>query len=154
MNRKELTRRAADLLRLNDVRKPVSIPKQVLHISDDEGNQRDFSVRKADKKVLFTIEDVEAILDALLNVTHDAIRHGEQVTIRGFGTLCLRYRKGRELKHVSTGEDTIQEARYSPKFVCGKDLKFSAKRYELSLGDLNDPLPIFEDEDTIEDGDE
>lgn len=151
MNRKELTRRTADLLRLNDVRKPVVIPKQVLHISDDEGNQRDFSVKKADKKALFTIEDVEAILDALLSVTHDAIRHGEQVTIRGFGTLCLRFRKAREMKHVSTGEDTISEARYLPKFISGKDLKFSAKRYELSLGDLNEPLPVFEDNVT-EDG--
>ena len=55
MNRKEFARRVATLMREKDIRKPVSIPKQVFHISDDEGNSRDFVVRKTDKSVQFTI---------------------------------------------------------------------------------------------------
>lgn len=143
MNRKELSRRATELLRDNDVRKPISIPKQVFHISDDDGNVREFSVKKPDKKVLYTVEDVEQILDALLGATHESLRRGEPVTIRGFGTLGLKYRKSRELVHVGTGEDTVAEARYSPKFTAGAALKLSAKLYEISLDELNEELPVY-----------
>lgn len=143
MNRKELSRRATELLRDNDVRKFVSIPKQVFHISDDEGNVREFSVKKPDRKVLYTVEDVEQILDALLSATHESLRRGEPVTIRGFGTLGLKYRKSRELVHVGTGEETFAEARYLPKFTSGSALKLSAKLYEVSLDGLNESLPVY-----------
>lgn len=148
MNRKEFARRIATLMREKDIRKPVSIPKQVFHISDDEGNARDFVVRKTDKSVQFTIEDVESMLDAITFVIEDSIRHGEEISIRGFGTLGLHYRKSRKLKHVGTGEDTVAEARYVPKFTPGHDLRLSAKMYELSLSDMDEPLPVYnEDED-------
>ena len=58
MNRNEFVRRVTSVMRENDIRKPVSSPKQVFHISDDEGNSKDFVVRKTDKKVIFTIDDV------------------------------------------------------------------------------------------------
>ena len=148
MNRKEFARRIATLMREKDIRKPVSIPKQVFHISDDEGNARDFVVRKTDKSVQFTIEDVESMLDAIIFVIEDSIRHGEEISIRGFGTLGLHYRKSRKLKHVGTGEDTVAEARYVPKFTSGHDLRLSAKMYQLSLSDMDEPLPVYnEDED-------
>lgn len=60
MNRKELVRRIANVMRENNIRKPVSSQKQVFHISDDEGNTKDFVVKKTDKGVLFTYDDVEA----------------------------------------------------------------------------------------------
>lgn len=149
MNRKEFTRRTAALMREKDIRKPISIPKQVFHISDDEGNSKDFVVKKVDKNAQYTIEDVESILDALLYVIEDAMKHGEEISIRGFGTLGLHYRKSRKLKHVGTGEDTVAEARYVPKFSPGHDLKLSAKIYELSLPGTDTEMP---DNDTIEDG--
>lgn len=154
MNRKEFARRVASLMREKDIRKPVSVPKQVLHISDDEGNARDFVVRKTDKSVQFTIEDVEAMLDSIIYVIEDSLKHGEEVSIRGFGTLGLHYRKSRKLKHVGTGEDTVAEARYIPKFAPGHDLRLSAKMYELSLSDVTEPLPVYSDDEyDEEDGD-
>ena len=65
MNRKELVRRIANVMRENNIRKPVSSQKQVFHISDDEGNTKDFVVKKTDKGVLFTYDDVEAMMDTL-----------------------------------------------------------------------------------------
>ena len=145
MNKKELSRRIAAALRDQDIRKSVSAPKKVFHISDDEGNQKDFILKTTEKRVLFTVDDVEAIIDTCIEVIIDALKHGDPVTIRGFGTLGLKYRKGRTLKHVETGEEVEASSRFLPKFSFGSDLRMAAKLYELSLGDLNDNanLPIF-----------
>ena len=86
MNRKELVRRIAAVMKDNGIRKPISSPKQVFHISDDEGNTKDFVVKKTDKSVLFTIDDVESMVDAFICVIEDALKHGDSVSIRGFGT--------------------------------------------------------------------
>lgn len=133
MNRKELVRRIANVMRENDIRKPVSSQKQVFHISDDEGNSKDFVVKKTDKGVLFTYDDVEAVMDTCLAVIGDSLKRGESVSIRGFGTLSLNYRKPRVNKHPVTHEEVEVSGRYVPKFESGKDLKMCAKMYELSL---------------------
>ena len=77
MNRKELVRRIANVMRENDIRKPVSSQKQVFHISDDEGNSKDFVVKKTDKGVLFTYDDVEAVMDTCLAVIGDSLYQSE-----------------------------------------------------------------------------
>ena len=69
-------------MRENDIRKPISIPKQVFHISDDEGNHKDFTVKKIDKTVLYTADDIEAILDTLQFVIQEAVKAGEEISIR------------------------------------------------------------------------
>ena len=151
MVRKELIRRMAEVMRENDIRKPISIPKQVFHISDDDGNHKDFTVKKIDKTVLYTADDIEAILDTLQFVIQEAVKTGEEISIRGFGTLGLRYRKPRIQRNVMDGQPVEVEGRYVPHFLCGNDLKRCAQVYEQSLIDrkINEPLPIFHE---IEDG--
>lgn len=155
MNRKELVRRVANVMREKNVRKPVSSPKQVFHISDDEGNTKDFIIRKTDKSVLFTADDVESMVEACLFVIEEAIKRGETVSIRGFGTLGLKYRKPRATKKLGTDEWVDIDARYIPKFTFGNDLRMCAKVYELSLQDnaLTEPLPVFDESDDEMDGD-
>lgn len=133
MTKKDLISRVVSVLQSNGISKKVSTPKQVFHISDDEGNKKDFSVRKTDKEVSFNSNDVAFILDACLLVVEDAIKHGEEVTLHGFGTLGLHHRAARKTKKVGTDEWIDIEARYVPKFVSGNNLKLAAKLYELSL---------------------
>ena len=135
MTKKDLISRVVSVLQNNGVAKKISTPKQVFHISDDEGNQKDFIVRKTDKEVSFNSGDVALILDACLLVVEDAIKHGEEVTLHGFGTLGLHHRAARKTKQVGTDEWVDIEARYVPKFVSGNSLKLAAKLYELSLTD-------------------
>lgn len=135
MTKKNLISRVVSVLQNNCVSKKVSSPKQVFHISDDEGNKKDFFVRKTDKKVSFNSSDVAFILDACLLVVEDAIKHGEEVALHGFGTLGLHHRAARKTKKVGTDEWVDIEARYVPKFVPGNNLKLAAKLYELSLLD-------------------
>jgi len=122
MNRVEFIREVTSALRKKDVRKPVSIPKHVFHISDDDGNTRDFYVKKTDKNVIFTADDVEHVLDA---------------AIRGFGILGVKYRKAREVTNVGDGAKMIAEDRYVPKFLPGKDLKMAAMVYGLTMRERN-----------------
>lgn len=153
MNRKELVRRIAAVMRDNGIRKPISSQKQVFHISDDEGNTKDFVVKKTGKDVLFTIDDVESIMDACIYVIEDALKHGDSVSIRGFGTLGLHYRKARTTKHPATGNTVEVDARYVPKFIFGDNLRLCAKIFELSLDEKGDcqPQPDIEDTEGIED---
>lgn len=155
MHKRELVSRVASVMRENNMRKPVSLPKQVLHISDDEGNIKDFVVKKADKNVLYTVGDVEAVVDACVAVIEEALRNGESVSLKGFGTLGLQYRKPRATKIPLTDEWVKVEGRYIPKFSFGNDLRKCANLFEMSLKDrdINAPLPIFDDPDDETDGD-
>ena len=146
MNRKELVRRIASVLRDNNIRKPISAQKQVFHISDDEGNTSDFTVKKSDRSVLFTYDDIESILDACIAVIEDALKQGDTINIRGFGSLALHYRKARTTKHPETGEEVPVPGRYVPKFTSGKNLRICAKIFEMGLNDgLYDYNDIFGD---------
>lgn len=135
MNRKELVKRASNVLRTNNVRKPVHSQKQVFHISDDDGHTKNFVVKNSSANVLYTADDIEAVLDACIYVIQDALKHGDNVSIRGFGSLGLNYRKARATKHPDTGEPVHIDAHYVPKFVFGNDLRKCAKIYELSINE-------------------
>lgn len=138
MNKKDLISKTADLLRECDVRKPVSAQRTILHISDDYGNQSDFVVRKTGRSLQYTTSDVAAVIDACLAVIEDSVKHGEDISIHGFGTLGVQYRAARQTKHPETGEIVDIEARYVPKFSFGNTLRMAAKVYELSLSDRDD----------------
>lgn len=140
MNKKELIGKTAELLRDNDVKKYVVYPRQTFHISDDEGNRKDFSVRKTDKRVNYTIEDVRNILSACIDVITDSIKRGEEVTVTGFGTLGLHYRGGRTIGGFD-GKLHTMKAHYVPKFWYGKDLRNSAELYRMSIEDENGDIP-------------
>lgn len=135
MNRKELVRAVATAMRERDIKKSISLPKQVFHISDDDGNTKDFVLRKTDKRVLYTVEDIEAIIDSCIYVMIEALKRGEKIAFRGFGVLGLKYYKPTVHKHVATKEEVYIKGHYVPKFYIGDDLRRAAKIYEVSLGE-------------------
>lgn len=148
MNKNDFIKCVSELLRAGNIKKPVSIPKQVFHISDDEGNSKDFTIKKTDKSVFYTKDDVATIVDACLYVIQESLKQGEPINFRGFGILGLNYRKPRATKHVNTDEQIIIEGRYVPKFTFGNDLRMCAKIYELSLNDkLNNTEHIYDETD-------
>lgn len=133
MNKKELISKVADVLRVSDTRKPLPSNKTVFHIVDDSGNQTDFTIRKAEKGLLYTVDDVAAVIDACLSTIESALKNGEEVSIHGFGTLGLNLRAARTTKHPDTGDVIEIKGRYVPKFSYGNSLRVAAKAYEESL---------------------
>ena len=146
MNRKDFTRAVTDMLRKKGMKKPISIPKQVFHISDDDGNSKDFTIKRTDKKAIYTFSDVDAVIEACLAVIKECLKKGDQITFRGFGTLGLIYRKERSTKMVGKGTPIKIAGHYIPKFSFGDDLRLSAKLYELSLKDRLKDFPRFKED--------
>ena len=133
MNKQALINKVTETLRNNNIRKPISTPKQVFHISDDEGNQSDFAIKKPDKKILYNTNDVSVIVETCLSVIEDAIKRGEKVYLHGFGIFDVHKRAARQTKHPDTGDVVYVQERYVPKFSFGNNLRMAAKVYELSL---------------------
>lgn len=149
MNKKDLIQQVASEVRDSGFRKPVTIPKHVLHVSDDEGNQKDFVIKQADKTTVLTIQDVAQTLDAFFSVVADAVRRGETVAIPGFGKFGVKYRQPRATKMVGTDEWITIEGRYVPYFSFGKELQMCARSYEKQIKDeemlSQNPFSDFDD---------
>lgn len=141
MNRKELVTKAVDRLRMFGATKKIQAQKHVFHISDDYGNTRDFTVKRKEKNIQFTAEDVEIILEALLGETLEALKHGECVSIHGFGSVGVKYHKPKKTKMVGSDDWIDIDGGYKPNFSAGKDLRIAAKLYELSeIDDISDDV--------------
>ncbi len=160
MNKKDLVRDAAALLKERGVRKQVQAKKHVFRITDEEGNGRNFSVTESGKSIMFSADDIDAILDSVLTVITETLKRGEPVNLQGFGSFRLKYHAPRTFTKFDTDELVSIPARYLPKFVAGKELQNSAKVYETSLADLNamtlplSHVDINDFDDDFEDGDD
>lgn len=130
MKKKDIICLVADKMREDKMRKPISIPKQTFHISDDEGNQKDFVVKKTDKTVMFTREDVEMFLDTFISVVIDAVRMGEVIALPGFGKIGLKYRNARRIKNIATGGESVAPGHYVPTVSFGNEMKLAARAFE------------------------
>ena len=151
MVRKDFVKRVADKLHDNNIRKPVSSPRQVFHISDDNGNKKDFIVKQTEKTVMYTIPDVENILDAIIEVIAETLKNGDTISIRKLGIFGLKYRRGRSTKLPNDDHVYTVESRYVPKFTSGSELRMAAKAYQLlrEEQEVDEPLPLFDDEGDI-----
>lgn len=136
MNKRELVSAVTEVLKQNGIKKNIKMPKQTFTISDNEGNSREFTVKKSDKLVYLNMDDVTNVIDACIAVIENSLKKGEPVTVHGFGSLGLHYRKARSTKRIDTGEEVAVPARYVPKFNYGNDLRLAAKIYESSLDDV------------------
>lgn len=159
MNREELIRYATSLLRSSGAKKPIRIQRHVFRISDEEGNVADFVMKKQDKSVIYTVDDVRVVLDALLKAVEESIKQGEPVSIYGFGTLGVKYRKQRVTRNFSKdGDKIVIPGHYIPGFTFGKNLKMCASIYEDNKEaiDARKEMPWYAIMDDVndEDGDE
>ncbi len=78
---------------------------------------------KADLKV----KEAEALLDALMATTSEAMANGDKVAITGFGTFSVSERKARKGRNPQTGKEIRIPASKSPRFTAGKALKDALK---------------------------
>ncbi|MDP3559225.1 MAG: HU family DNA-binding protein [Legionellaceae bacterium] len=62
-------------------------------------------------------------LDAILNVIKHSLKHGQTVTLTGFGSFTVAHRAARSGRNPQTGKDINIPARKVAKFKVGKLLK-------------------------------
>lgn len=138
MDLQGLSKNVCAMLREDDVRKTMNTTRHVLHISDNDGNQTDFILKRQESAVPFYIDDVQIILKYCVQAIENALQNGENINVRGFGKLEVKYREPRRTKDIETGEWIDVAGRYVPKFTFGSELRTVARLYELSLteGDI------------------
>lgn len=154
MTKKEMASAVASVLRERGVRKPVSIPKHKFTIIAPDGDRADFTVKQSDMEVIYTVNDVSIIIDAICDTIVDALKSGDNISIYDFGTLRLHRRAARKVKQPGTETWYDVEERLVPKFIYGKRLSMAARSYELIMNDLDKEKEIDSDFDIDEIGDE
>lgn len=72
-------------------------------------------------------KDVEATIEAMVDVVTDELRKGNKVTLTGFGTFRVSNRAAREGINPQTKAKITIPAMTVPKFTAGKSLKEAVK---------------------------
>jgi len=70
-----------------------------------------------------TKHQTEVVVNAIFNSIKDALRQGDKIEIRGFGSFRLRNRRMREGRNPKTGTTVSVPAKRVPFFKAGKELK-------------------------------
>jgi len=70
-----------------------------------------------------TDRDVEIGVNRIIDYLCDALEHGDRIEIRGFGSFSLHYRPPRNAHNPKTGKKLVTDAKYTPHFKPGKELR-------------------------------
>jgi len=70
----------------------------------------------------------EPAINALLEVITEALKKGERVEIRGFGTFLMKERAARVARNPKTGEKVKVPPKLVPAFKPGKELKEATEK--------------------------
>jgi integration host factor subunit beta len=79
--------------------------------------------QKRDSNNLLTRKDSEIIVDIVFDSIRNALKSGEKVEIRGFGSFTVRQRGPREARNPKSGEIVRIPEKKTPFFKTGKELK-------------------------------
>jgi len=142
MNKGEFISRVTAFLKETDARKPMRAQMHTFHISDDDGNHKDFIVKKVMKGILYNRDDVSVIVDACIKIIQEALMHGEAIDFHGFAKLGMHYHKLGNRTNPSTGEKLKIDGRYLPKLTAMSGLKKYVAIFQRALEDGTlTPLP-------------
>jgi len=65
----------------------------------------------------------EVVVNTVFDSIEEALKSGDKVEIRGFGSFTIRERLGREARNPKSGEVVRIPSKKTPFFKTGKDLK-------------------------------
>lgn len=85
-------------------------------------NKADIIAALAQKENL-TTKDAAEVINTILASMGDALKNGDNVEIRGFGSLSIREYKSYTGRNPKTGEEITVKAKKTPFFKPGKELR-------------------------------
>ena len=68
-------------------------------------------------------KDTEVVVNTIFDAMTEALRRGERIEIRGFGSFVVKHRQAREGRNPKTGAVVPVAAKRVPFFKVGKELK-------------------------------
>ena len=72
---------------------------------------------------MLNIKVSEIVVNTVFDSIEDALKSGDKVEIRGFGSFTVRERLGREARNPKSGEVVRIPSKKTPFFKTGKELK-------------------------------
>ncbi len=76
-----------------------------------------------EKATTLSRRDAEKVVNCVFDSIRDALRQGEKMEIRGFGSFRLRIRRTKDGRNPKTGETVSVPEKRMPFFKAGKDMK-------------------------------
>lgn len=70
-----------------------------------------------------TEKNIALSVNQIIDQMSETLGSGGRIEIRGFGSFSLHYRAPRNAHNPKTGAKVVTEAKYSPHFKPGKELK-------------------------------
>src|SRR3990172_5572469 len=77
----------------------------------------------AERTLHISKKDTEIVVNTIFDAMAKALRDGERIEIRGFGSFQVKVREAREGRNPKTGEEVQIPAKRTPFFKVGKELK-------------------------------
>ena len=71
----------------------------------------------------YSRRDAEVMVNAVFDSVTEALRRGNRVEIRGFGSFVVRQRRARDGRNPKTGDTVAVGAKRVPFFKVGKELR-------------------------------
>ena len=68
-------------------------------------------------------KDTEVVVNTIFDAMTEALRTGQRIEIRGFGSFQVKVREAREGRNPKTGDEVQIPAKRTPFFKVGKELK-------------------------------
>ncbi len=102
--------------------------KQGLRRKEEGLNKSDLIEMLAKKLPTMAGRDVEVIVNTIFDSMTDALRRGDRIEIRGFGSFEVRCRKPRVGRNPKTGTSVDVGERKVPFFKVGKELRERVNR--------------------------
>jgi integration host factor subunit beta len=90
-------------------------------------------------------KDTEVVVNTIFDAMTEALRRGERIEIRGFGSFQVKVREARDGRNPKTGQMVNIPAKRTPFFKVGKELKEMVDGAPASSG----PEDEDEDEDKL-----
>ncbi len=72
---------------------------------------------------MLNVKISEIVVNTVFDSIEDALKSGDKVEIRGFGSFTIRERLGREARNPKSGEVVRIPSKKTPFFKTGKELK-------------------------------
>ena len=77
--------------------------------------------------------DTEVVVNTIFDAMVDALKEGDRIEIRGFGSFQVKVREARDGRNPKTGEPVHISAKRTPFFKVGKELKEMVDRRDTRI---------------------
>ncbi|MCZ7619123.1 MAG: 30S ribosomal protein S1 [Myxococcota bacterium] len=106
--------------------------------SGEEMTKSGLIEKVAERTLHISKKDTEVVVNTIFDSMTDALRRGERIEIRGFGSFQVKIREARDGRNPKTGEMVNIPAKRTPFFKVGKELKEMVDRSSPTSGSMDD----------------